>query len=308
MSSPWVPELVVDAGEARAWIERQFPELAPATVEPLGAGWDATVFRVRGELVFRFPRRAIAVPLFEREAQLLPWIAPLVPVPIPCPRWRGRCERGDGWPFLGYGYLSGRSACQLDLDDAARERLATPLGEFLRTLHALDAGEARRRGAQSDPLQRLVVEAREPRLRARLEELALANVIASARAFDGVLDECRGLAPPAREVVLHGDLYVRHLLIDERGSLSGVIDWGDVHVGSPATDLALAWSFLGGRGRATFRDAYGPIDSAQIALARLRALDHATSTALFGLREGDRALLRESRRALASVLEPFDGA
>lgn len=306
MNAPWVPELVVDAREARAWIERQFPELAPASVEPLGAGWDATVFRVRGDLVFRFPRRAIAVPLFEREAQLLPWIAPRVHVPIPCPRWRGRCERGEGWPFLGYAYLSGRSACQLDLDDVARERLAVPLAEFLRTLHALDVGEAWRRGAQSDPLKRLVVEARETRLRARLEELALANVIESARAYDRVLDDCRALTPPPGEVVLHGDLYVRHLLIDERGSLSGVIDWGDVHVGSPATDLALAWSFLGRAARARFRAAYGAIDSAEIALARLRALDHSTSTALFGLREGDRELLRESRRALVRVLEPFE--
>jgi hypothetical protein len=79
-----------------------------------------------------------------------------------------------------------------------------------------------------------------------------------------------------------------------------------VHVGSLATDLAIAWTFLAGSSRARFRAAYGALDPAELSLARLRALDHSTSTALCGLREGDGALLREARRALASVLAPFD--
>ena len=43
---------------------------------------------------------------------------------------------------------------------------------------------------------------------------------------------------------VHGDLYARHLLLDETRLPSGVIDWGDVHLGDPALDLSVAISFL----------------------------------------------------------------
>ncbi|MDX5317948.1 MAG: aminoglycoside phosphotransferase, partial [Actinomycetes bacterium] len=59
---PWEPEVTVDTGLARALIHSQFPALAGAPVRPFDAGWDNTVFRVGEDLVFRFPRREIAVP------------------------------------------------------------------------------------------------------------------------------------------------------------------------------------------------------------------------------------------------------
>ncbi|KAA5834616.1 aminoglycoside phosphotransferase family protein [Saccharopolyspora hirsuta] len=44
---------------------------------------------------------------------------------------------------------------------------------------------------------------------------------------------------PAREaVLLHADLKGEHLLVDEHGSISGVLDWTDAALGDPATDIA----------------------------------------------------------------------
>ncbi|MEM1232327.1 MAG: phosphotransferase, partial [Pseudomonadota bacterium] len=48
-------------------------------------------------------------------------------------------------------------------------------------------------------------------------------------------------AAPAREALwLHGDVHARNLLVDA-GRISGVIDWGDLCAGDPATDLAGIW-------------------------------------------------------------------
>jgi aminoglycoside phosphotransferase (APT) family kinase protein len=38
------------------------------------------------------------------------------------------------------------------------------------------------------------------------------------------------------------------------GRLSGVLDFGDLAAGDPATDLAVAWMLLRGRARSRFRD------------------------------------------------------
>ncbi|TXD36528.1 GTPase HflX [Lujinxingia vulgaris] len=38
--------------------------------------------------------------------------------------------------------------------------------------------------------------------------------------------------------LVHGDLHPGHLLLDERGQLSGIIDWSEAHLGDPAIDLS----------------------------------------------------------------------
>ena len=53
----WSPEQVVDESLARRLIGSQFPQLAGAAIEPLGEGWDSTVWLVDGRWSFRFPRR-----------------------------------------------------------------------------------------------------------------------------------------------------------------------------------------------------------------------------------------------------------
>lgn len=49
---------------------------------------------------------------------------------------------------------------------------------------------------------------------------------------------------PDRAVVAHGDLHPGHLLLAPDGAVQGVLDWSEVHVGDPATDLVfLAGTF-----------------------------------------------------------------
>jgi aminoglycoside phosphotransferase (APT) family kinase protein len=55
-----------------------------------------------------------------------------------------------------------------------------------------------------------------------------------------------------------GDLYARHLVLEPGGAAKGVIDWGDVHYGDPALDLAVAHLLLAAGGHATFRAALWP--------------------------------------------------
>src|SRR4051812_8103412 len=88
----WTPEREISFLLARGLI-REFPELADASVEPFAQGWDNTAFlatRSGGEdLVFRFPRRAMALPGIRRELAWLPTLAPLLPIAIPVPRFQG---------------------------------------------------------------------------------------------------------------------------------------------------------------------------------------------------------------------------
>ena len=56
-------------------------------------------------------------------------------------------------------------------------------------------------------------------------------------------------------VWLHGDLHPANILVDD-GQVSGVIDFGDITAGDPASDLSVAWMLLPAGHHAAFRDAY----------------------------------------------------
>jgi hypothetical protein len=58
---------------------------------------------------------------------------------------------------------------------------------------------------------------------------------------------------------LHGDLHPANLLVRD-GRLCGVIDFGDITAGDPATDLAVAWMLFPPEVRPMFRSAAGGAD------------------------------------------------
>jgi aminoglycoside phosphotransferase (APT) family kinase protein len=293
---PWAAEREVTAALARELIRERFPALAARRVEPFGSGWDNSAFRVDGAMVFRFPRRESAAGLLRTEARVLPALAPRLPLPVPHPRWLGEPTERFPWPFLGYPRLAGRTACSARLSAGAAEAL----GGFLAALHASPPGELPLPG---DDLRRTDFASRLPLLEERLAALRGAGLIEDARPwlrlFDGADPGGSGRPP----VVVHGDLYARHLLVGPRGEVAGVLDWGDVHLGDPAVDLSVAFLLFPPEGREALARAYGPVDARAWSVARRRAAFHAASTAWFALSVGDADLLGAGRRALGFVLQ-----
>jgi aminoglycoside phosphotransferase (APT) family kinase protein len=103
---------------------------------------------------------------------------------------------------------------------------------------------------------------------------------------------------PRDDHLCHGDLYTRHLLVDSSGAPTGIIDWGDIHCGEPALDLAIADSFIPPAAADHFFSRYGPITRAQRRVARFRALHYALMLLIYGRDIGDNALVREGLTAL----------
>lgn len=298
----WDPEVEVDVERARSLIGSQFPELADASVRELAAGWDNVVHLVDDRWAFRFPRRAIAVPGVHREIEILGRLAPNLPVPVPEPRWIGQPSDDYPWPWFGARYLPGVELAESGLTDEARAGAGVSLGRFLRRLHGLELSARVGATLPVDPMRRADMSVRVPFARRRLEAVAASGAWQPTDAVERLLDEASGLPPSSRTVVIHGDLHMRHVLVDERGGVSGIIDWGDVALGDPAIDVSIAYGALVGAARAAFLDAYGPVDG----LTELRARVIATSlaAALLGYADEQRlaALREESLRALARVV------
>ena len=295
---PWEAEVRVDAPLARALITSQFPALATLPMRAFGEGWDNVAYLLGERWIFRFPRRAISAALIETELRVLPEIAPLLPLPVPVPRFAGSSDEGFPWPFAGYELLRGDSLSRRPLDERAANRAAHGVGDFLRALHAIDPNGVP--GLDADRIGRLEHARCMPKAMERLRELVEAGVLDQVDAFERILEET---APPvsAREpvVIAHGDLYGRHVLVDAGWHVCGVIDWGDVHRGDPAVDLAAAFEAFPPSAREAFVSAYGAVSGRTWATARYRALYHSAMVAQYGLRIGDGEMLRAGLAGLS---------
>lgn len=299
----WLPDVSLHADRAAALITSQFPVLAPVTLRPLGVGWDNAAYVVNDEWVFRFPRRQFGAMVMDSEIRVLPALAPLVTLPVPVPVYVGRPEGDYPYPFAGYRMLAGTTACSAGLDEAARARHAAVLGAFLRVLHraeiTLDGPEPR------DDIRRADMRRRLPPMLERLERVAAREPevdTAAARDAGQALVDTPAWSGEPRWV--HGDLYARHLVVDDRGALAGVIDWGDVHRGDPALDISIAISYLPPAARPSFRAAYGDIDADTWARARYRALHYGAALLDYGLDVGDAPMAEVGRTALRYALVP----
>ena len=283
----WAAEVTVNEELARRLIGGQFPQVRLGSITLLGEGWDNTVWLVDGCWAFRFPRREFAIPGVERELAALPVLAPLLPLPIPNPVLVGAPTGEFPWPWFGAAFIPGGEP--LGLQEAERRALARPFARFVRALHDASVDDL-----PADPMGRADMAIRVPRTETALADLEAEGLWRAPASVARLLAEARELPPAEATVVAHGDLHVRHLVVDARGALAGVIDWGDVCRGDPSIDLSLLWSLLPPDGRADFLAEYGPLTGDQLLRDRVLAIFLCAVLALYGHHEGMTALRDEA--------------
>jgi aminoglycoside phosphotransferase (APT) family kinase protein len=223
-------DFTIDEALVRALLRDQHPDFADAAIQRMDNGWDNAMYRLDEHHVVRLPRRAEAVALAEHEQRWLPVLAPRLPIPIPLPVRAGRPSSLYPWTWSIVPWLPGSPA---DLACPAADQ-ARPLADFLRALHQPAPPAAPQNPFRGVPLcQRAdIVEERFQRLRS-VSDLITPGLL---RTWKRALE-----APESGEPCwLHGDLHARNVLVND-GTITGIVDWGDLTAGDAATDLAAAW-------------------------------------------------------------------
>ncbi|MHA7282281.1 aminoglycoside phosphotransferase family protein [Arthrobacter sp. TMS2-4] len=279
-------------------LDEQMPELAHLPVRFVSGGWDNTLFRVGDDLVARLPRRAVADALMVAEQQWLPRLTATLPVPTSAPLQFGRPGAGYPWHWSISRWIDGASGSTVPR--AARSSAASPLARFLAEFH---------RSAPTDAPVSPVgrggpLAARDGVVRPRLAALP-EGVGVPAGSLLRVWDTA--LAAPGwsgEPLWLHGDLHPANVVLAPDGTLAGVVDFGDLCSGDPATDLAAAWLHFDAVGRSVFRaetERLRPVDAATWDRARGWALS--MGSAMAASSDDSPAFLRLGVETLAAVLE-----
>ncbi len=229
----------IDIDLAIALIQRNFPQVVIRTALPITRGWDSFVLEVNEELIFRFPMRDDVIPYLENELRLLPLLERALSTPIPHFDFIGQGDASYPYMFVGYRKLVGVA---LDDDRIAQEHLAAlapALANFLNELHSFPVEQAVSVGVEGHtPEQwRERYQERYIDLQKRVFPLLDADLrTKSERLWEGFLDNTAIFS--FQPALIHCDLACEHILCDpKRGTLTGVIDWGDVTIGDPAMDF-----------------------------------------------------------------------
>jgi aminoglycoside phosphotransferase (APT) family kinase protein len=283
-------EIDIDEGLVRSLLEEQYPQLAGEEIHIAGNGWDNVIARA-GDRVVRLPRRAQTAALIESELRWLPVLAGRLPLPVPVPEFAGRPSAKFPWSWSVARWLPGRAASVEPPDDltAAAEDLAG----FIVALHRPAPEDAPVSAYRGGPLKDRAeaVRKRAGDFREVIDQkrvLTLWEILRATPEWQG----------PA--LWLHGDLHPSNLLT-YRGRLSGVIDFGDLTRGDPATDLAVAWMLFGKADRDVIRRMTATSDNTwrrsagwalHLSLAYMTGDEHTEMPAI-------------GRRTLTSVLEEF---
>lgn len=219
-----------------ARVAKAFPDLQWETSRLITEGWDHAVVILDNHWVFRFPLAPDYGRQLAEEIEILKALAPRLNVQVP---EYSLIPQGVG--FAGYRMVRGRelTAERLRaLDKAEQRRVVDQLTEFLGILHTFDHSDL----PQLAPfhvcrIQTEVWHTLRNQVRPHLSKSEFNVAVAILEEVDQVL---KG-APS--DFLIHGDMYSRHLLWDERVSQLGIIDFSDMGRGDPAMDFAELYEY-----------------------------------------------------------------
>ncbi|GAB3299784.1 phosphotransferase [Epidermidibacterium keratini] len=256
----------VSAALIREVLLDQHPDLAELPLREVEGGWGNQMWRLGDDLAVRVQRMNATAERQLLERRWLPLLGPRLPLPIPQPVREGVPSQRlpKIWTVMTWVHGAPLDRSTITRTSAA----AAALGGFLRALHAPAPVDAPRdtngRSAHPKDCSRgfeYFISA----LDTEESGLDLARV---REAWDDAITSPTWAGPP---VWVHGDLHPANVVVAD-GSVAGVVDFEDMHVGDPAVDVASAWVVLQDGAEERFFSTYGNADAAMARRARGHAI------------------------------------
>lgn len=258
-------KIPIDVPQVAQLIATQFPKWANLEITPVkNSGWDNKTFHLGPHMTVRLPSHADYEGQVKKEQVWLPKLAPQLPLPISLPLAMGK--PGCGYPLHWsiYKWLDGNTASIAHITDL--RQFAIALAEFLHALEKCDPTGGPP-ASEHNFFRGGSLAVYDDETRAAIAALDDKKYVQATTAVWNVALGSTWQRPP---VWVHGDIAIGNLLVNN-GQLSAVIDFGQLGIGDPACDLAIAWTLFTGESREAFR-ATLPLDNATWARGRGWAL------------------------------------
>lgn len=221
----------------RNTIARNNIDIEVNNIEKLGEGWMSRAYLINDEFVFRFPKEKQGGDDLEKEKVALPFLMKIITLSIPNFIYTGVQE--NGLPFVGYRILNGVPMKEETFEEIyeeitsdTKDRLVEQIGDFIDEISSVKYEKALELGIcendfykdYSDTLEEI-----ERKIFGIIDENIKKFIIEK---FKWYLDDETNFKYTPK--LLHADLSPNHFLYDnDKGELTGIIDFGDMQIGDP---------------------------------------------------------------------------
>lgn len=242
-SSLWADHYQLNTITVKEIINRTFSDIEATIVLREGSGWDFTTFKVNESWIFRFPKREEYNEHFKKEIDVMAAIGTSLPLNVPDYVFVSHDCHGYPNTVGGYKKIYDTPLFELQTSDYTSEENARRIGEFLTILHS---------GKIAEKISAIAIRKESRDIANDIRERTWNNIEA-LKSFvkSDVWDKFKSLQNyqkstesfQGKQTLIHDDFGLQHIIFDQKSkTISGVIDWTDMAIGDPASDLACIWA------------------------------------------------------------------
>lgn len=238
----------IDSKLASYLIAKQFPQWKDLSIKPVKySGWDNRTFHLGQNMLMRLPSAREYAAQVENEQRWLPKLAPHLPLSIPEPIAMGLPDIKYPFKWSIYKWIEGEPASSVNIIDM--NTFAFDLAQFIEHLQKIDTFGGPVSGNHNFHRGGALV-VYDVQTKQAIDMLK--NEIDGTKAYK-IWQAALNTTWLGKPVWVHGDISMGNLLVQGE-KLSAVIDFGQLAIGDPACDLAIAWLSFSNESKNIFQE------------------------------------------------------
>ncbi|MFA8450261.1 MAG: phosphotransferase [Bacteroidales bacterium] len=238
-------EIKINKEIVKRLIDEQFSNCSDLDINYLCSGWDNENYLLGSDYVVRLPRRMSSTRLILNEIRCLNLLKDSLSINTPFPILEGKPSDEYSEKWVIYPFFEGNTVINSDLNNSQAECFAM----FLKELHSFSIVNAPNNPYRSIPLRE------KSDLVEKGFKVLFENKLFDIKKIERIWNKAV-LLNLDKKCLIHGDLHSKNI-IEKNGNIIAVIDWGDITLGDPATDLACLWMLFEKDSRQIIFNNYG---------------------------------------------------
>lgn len=225
-------------------LKAEFPNITFKKACLIKKGWDHDVLILDNNFVVRFAKAKLSKDNFEREVKFLKDFSKISNLPVPHYQFYSKKKS-----FGGYTMIEGKEltpALYKKLSPAKKRNIIKELATFITLLHKIPLKKARAYGFRYTGYEGWEKALKEKRtwFESEFFPKVSSHLSAKQNAFiNKFLDYFCTTSYSITPVLGHFDLSHDHIIMNNNGTISGIIDFGDVSISDPAHEFNGFWDY-----------------------------------------------------------------